>query len=121
MLVRLNTTYTPEGKFLQYSELNVPDENGTATNIGYDSAVCLELFEPWVLETYNTSVGFPTSLRIVDKGPVILDHRAGKMPEINIGNIVTDPDAKRELNSTRLKAVYVNFQIALFCLLTSRD
>jgi len=38
------------------------------TRIGYDAAVCVQKYEPWIVEAYNTSVGPPTALRIVEKG-----------------------------------------------------
>lgn len=104
VLVRLNSSFTPEGKFLRLSGMSEPDENGTATYVGYDAAVCLELFEPWVLETYNSSLGFLTTQRIVDKLPWLEGMNAA---EINIGATIIDPAVSRKLNSTRLTPVYV--------------
>jgi hypothetical protein len=65
-LIRLNTTLTSSGRFTVYA--NLPDANGVETRIGYDGAVCVERYQPWIVEAFNTSVGFPTILRIVEKG-----------------------------------------------------
>ncbi|KAF9645600.1 hypothetical protein BDM02DRAFT_490337 [Thelephora ganbajun] len=68
VLIRLNTSFTPSGRFPVYSNESVPDANGVQTRIGYDAVVCVQKYEPWIIETYNTSVGSPTALRIVEKG-----------------------------------------------------
>ncbi|TFK74366.1 hypothetical protein BDN72DRAFT_833278 [Pluteus cervinus] len=107
VIVRLNTSYTPNGTFLRLSDLSVPDATGNASFIGYDAAVCLELFEPWVLETYNTSMGLPTTLRLLDKSATILNHDSQQLKESNIGATITDPDVKRQLNSTGLVGAYI--------------
>ena len=67
VLIRLNTSYTPSGRFPVYSNGSSPDINGVETRIGYDSAVCVQKYEPWIIETYNTSIGSPSVLRIVQK------------------------------------------------------
>ncbi|KAJ7241979.1 hypothetical protein C8J57DRAFT_1367999 [Mycena rebaudengoi] len=105
LLVRLNTTYTPSGTFLTYS-IPVPDINGKDTFIGLDAAVCLELYEPWVVETYNTSFGVPATTRIINKGNVITDVNTPQFIDTNVGPTLADPDLKRQLNSTGLSAVY---------------
>lgn len=69
-LVRLNTSHTPSGIFPVYGP-PTPDINGIETRIGYDVAVCVERYEPWVVETYNSSVGSPTALGIVNFGGII--------------------------------------------------
>ena len=68
VLIRLNTSYTPSGRFPVYSNESVSDANGVETRIGYDAAVCVQRYEPWILEAYNASVGSPSALRIVEKG-----------------------------------------------------
>ncbi|KAF9778318.1 hypothetical protein BJ322DRAFT_492827 [Thelephora terrestris] len=68
VLIRLNTSYTPSGRFPVYSNESVPDAHGMGTRIGYDAAVCVERYDPWIVEAYNTSVGFPATLRIVENG-----------------------------------------------------
>lgn len=58
---RLNTTYSTSGTFAIYSDDFVLDANGTEMRIGYDAAVCLELYEPYIVETYNSTTGVPSS------------------------------------------------------------
>ncbi|KAJ7727962.1 hypothetical protein B0H16DRAFT_1894322 [Mycena metata] len=106
LLVRLNTTNTPNGTFLTHSDIPVPDITGKNTFIGYDAAVCLELYEPWVLETYNNSIGVPITMRIVNKGNTILNANTTQFEEINIAPPLTDPTLKRYLNSSNLGTVY---------------
>ncbi|KAJ7727961.1 hypothetical protein B0H16DRAFT_1894321 [Mycena metata] len=106
LLVRLNTTNTPNGTFLTHSDIPVPDITGKNTFIGYDAAVCLELYEPWVLETYNNSIGVPITTRIVNKGNTILNANTTQFKEINIAPPLRDPTLKRYLNSSNLATVY---------------
>jgi len=82
----------------------VPDKDGSPTFIGYDAAVCLELYEPWVLEVYNSSFGFPSSMRIVDKAAEIKDMNTEKIKEKISGKPVSDPLVKQGLNSTNMTA-----------------
>ncbi|KAF8164850.1 hypothetical protein B0H34DRAFT_648623 [Crassisporium funariophilum] len=107
ILVRLNTTYAPNGKFSTRGNVSVPDKDGFATFVGYDAAVCLQLYEPWVLEVYNSSVGFPSTMRIVDKAAEIKDMNTEELTERLKGKRVDDPNVARKLNSTRLRSVYI--------------
>ena len=76
-----------------YSNESVPDVNGVETRIGYDAAVCVEKYDPWIVETYNASVGSPATLRIVDEG-----HSNSSLPS---GKIQGEPiQATRYLNTT---------------------
>ena len=99
ILVRLNTSFAPNGTF-GIKGNSTPDKDGFATFIGYDAAVCLELYEPWVLEVFNSSVGFPISMRIVDKAAEIKDMNTEKIS----GKMISYPLVKRELNSTNMRA-----------------
>lgn len=96
VLVRLNDTYTPNGTFPVYG-----DEGYNGTRIGYDAAVCLELFEPYVVEVYNSTVGAPVSVIIVSKGKSVEDapSQQGVSDELK-GDRIEDVDVARELNST---------------------
>ena len=97
--IRLNTTFTPFGRFPVYSNRSLPYYNGTQNLIGYDVAVCVQLYEPWIIEAYNTSTGSPTALRIVDKG----DGSTSPLPS---GIIQGTPIAgARYLNTTGKDAV----------------
>jgi len=66
VLIRLNTSYTPSGRFPVYLDQSFLGAN--EARIGYDAAVCVQKYEPWIVEAYNTTVGSPTALRIVEKG-----------------------------------------------------
>lgn len=101
VLVRLNTSYTPSGTFALYSSEAIPDATGNPTYIGYDAAVCLELYEPYILETFNSTTGSPDSLRLVDKSAEIADVF---WRERNIGK--ANAQGTRQLKSTNLSAVY---------------
>ncbi|KAF8811858.1 hypothetical protein BYT27DRAFT_7088513 [Phlegmacium glaucopus] len=107
VLVRLNTSFAPNGSFSVTGPDSIPDQNGTLTFIGYDAAVCLELYEPWILEVYNSSAGLPNSLRIVDKAAIVKDDVNSGVRETLIGDRLTDPAVKRQLNSTGSKPVYI--------------
>ena len=108
-LVRLNTSYAPHGAFPVLSKETLPDENGTATFIGYDAVVCLELYEPWVLDVYNSSVGLPASFRIVGKGPSVTDMNTQLVKERRKGKPLNRQDfdgpVSMGLNSTAMRNV----------------
>jgi len=94
VLIRLNTSYTPSGRFPVYSNVSLPDANGMETRIGYDAAVCVQRYEPWIIEVYNASVGSPSALRIVEKG-------YGGTSPLPSGFIRGDPiTGTRNLNTT---------------------
>ena len=62
VIVRFNIGSTPSGRFPVYS-----DKSGSGDTIGYDAAVCVQKYEPWIIEAYNASTGFPSVLQIVGK------------------------------------------------------
>ena len=66
-ILQLNTSLTPSGHFPVYLNKPSSDADGTETKIGYDAAVCVHKYEPWIIETYNTSTGSSSALRIVEK------------------------------------------------------
>jgi len=59
ILLRFDTRHTPSGHFPVHSEV---------TGYGFDAAVCVQKYEPWVIETYNTSTASPSALRVIEKG-----------------------------------------------------
>ena len=65
VLLQLNLDYTPSGRFPLYTNDSVRPDNPRA---GYDAAVCVQRYEPWIVETYNTSSALPSTLRVVEKG-----------------------------------------------------
>ena len=99
VLVRLNTSYTPSGRFPIHSSESVPDANGTETRIGYDAVVCVEKYDPWIVEAYNTSVGSPTILRIVESGYGNTSLPSGKIQGYPIQNT-------RYLNTTNKNSAF---------------
>ncbi|KAG6828760.1 hypothetical protein H0H92_006839 [Tricholoma furcatifolium] len=106
VLVRLNTTYAPNGTFAVESSQSVPDAQGNPTRIGYDAAVCVEVFEPWIVNVYNSStVGQPNSISIVGPGNEVESVNATEKlvgPPLS----TTDPNAARQLNSSDMASVY---------------
>lgn len=70
--VRLNTSYTPNGRFPLYGTA-LPDQFGNETRIGYDAAVCVEAYEPWIVETFNATGVPPSSTRIVRRNDTLVD------------------------------------------------
>ncbi|KNZ77671.1 hypothetical protein J132_04490 [Termitomyces sp. J132] len=108
VLVRLNTSYTPNGTFARKSNQSIPDAQGNPTWIGYDAAICVELFEPWIVEVYNSTTGLPSTLRIVEPGNVVRSQDTPDIQENLIGLplSVTYPDVHQQLNSSKLADVY---------------
>ncbi|CAA7269011.1 unnamed protein product [Cyclocybe aegerita] len=103
ILVRLNTTYAPHGKFDVLGPYPLLNEDGNMTYIGYDAAVCVELYEPWVLEVYNSSSGAPATMRIRDAMATLRDLEGEDMK----GERITDPLVSRGLNSSHMWSAYV--------------
>ncbi|EEB89772.1 hypothetical protein MPER_12098, partial [Moniliophthora perniciosa FA553] len=97
LLVRLNTTFTRNGEFQAYYP---PEIQGFPAPIGYDAAVCVELFEPYVVGVYNNSNGIPESLMIIDKAKSIQPDKSTTRE----GN--TLKGVKSELNSTGRYVAY---------------
>ena len=105
VIIRANTNYTPSAHFPVYS--NVSRLYGF-DKIGFDAAVCVQRYESWIIETYNTSFTSPSVLRIVGKGN-------GNPPLSPRGNIRGTPIANTRylntagkngmLNMTRLLAM----------------
>ena len=62
IFIRFDTFFATNGSFPVYHE----DER--RGRVGYDAAVCVQKYEPWIIETYNTSFAPPSILRIVEKG-----------------------------------------------------
>ena len=93
VLIRLNTTYTPNGTFPILSAQSFPNAAGKPTYIGYDAVVCLQLFEPWVVEVYNSTTG-PSTVRIIGKEAGNNTEKGERLVGERIGGV------SRELNST---------------------
>jgi hypothetical protein len=66
-LIRLDTTFAPQGDFPVYAHnVRDPYKNHTIAQIGYDAVVCIERYEPWIVETYVTKNG-PKTTELVDR------------------------------------------------------
>lgn len=77
-LVRLNMTYAPNGSFAHTVPLEPQPGEPASPNpeerLGIDAAICIETFEPWVVEVFNsTAGGLPVTRRIVKRGRSVLD------------------------------------------------
>ncbi|KAF9021430.1 hypothetical protein BDZ89DRAFT_1071387 [Hymenopellis radicata] len=106
VMVRLNTTYAPNGTFGTYSDEIIPDVNGQDTRIGYDAAVCLELFEAYIVETYNSTVGLPSTVGIIGRNATVMNAPTedGALEKKKGSSLPAD--VKTKLNSTALAGVY---------------
>jgi hypothetical protein len=51
VLVRLNQAYAPNSTFGAYAR---PNPGSDLASVGYDVAVCVEEFKPYVVDAYNT-------------------------------------------------------------------
>lgn len=69
MLIRMNNTFTPNGSFPLFGDVDPV----TGSRIGFDSAVCVESYEPYIVESFNSTGVSPSTTRIVSKGGVIED------------------------------------------------
>lgn len=66
VLIRSYLAYVPHGRFPVWTNVSMaPSPYG---RLGHDVAVCVQKYEPWIIEAYNTSTGTPSILRIVEKG-----------------------------------------------------
>ena len=68
VLIRLDTTDMNSAHFPVYLNKTLPTTSVAWGVIGYDAAVCVRRYEPWIVETYNTSIASPSTLRIIGKG-----------------------------------------------------
>ena len=59
VLIRYNAVFAINGSFPVYV---------SKINTGYDAAVCVQKYEPWIVEAYNTTFASPSVLRLVEKG-----------------------------------------------------
>ena len=65
--IQLDTSSAPSGRFPVYSNKSLPGAYGIKNRIGYDAAVCVQKYEPWIIEAYNTSTGSSHALQIVER------------------------------------------------------
>jgi len=65
VLIRFLTYYTGSGRFPVHLNKTFSEYWGI---VGYDAAVCVRKYDPWIIEAYNTSIISPSILRVVGKG-----------------------------------------------------
>jgi len=100
VLVRLNNSYAPNANFPVWSADPIEDASGFSSRIGYDAVVCVEMYEPWIVQIYNSSLGVPTTMAIVGKS-------ATTDFETDYGNRGPHLDSyTRALNSTGKDSAY---------------
>ena len=68
VLLRFQTDYTSSGSFPVSVNRIVRNSGLKPRKLGFDAAVCVQKYEPWITETYNTSIVSPSTVRIVEKG-----------------------------------------------------
>ena len=103
-LIRVNTSFAPLGVFPVLSSKYTPDAHGFETFVGYDAVVCLQLYEPWIIEAANGTTTRPVSLRIVEKSAVVQSLVSSQR---QVGPTLDADEVKVPLNSTGLAPVYV--------------
>ena len=93
-LVRVDTQYAPSSNFSILREFHLNRAPVIITEIGFDAVVCVEAYEPWIVQIYNSSLGVPTTMAIVGKS-------ASTDFETDYGARDPHPDSyTRALNST---------------------
>jgi len=66
VFIQLDTSLTPSGQFPTY--WNESFEGRREIRAGLDAAVCVQRYEPWIVESYNSSTGSAFALGITGKG-----------------------------------------------------
>jgi len=65
VFIQLDTSLTPSGRFPAYWNASSPAWGDV--KLGYDAAVCVQKYEPWIIEAYNSSTGSSFILGITEK------------------------------------------------------
>lgn len=105
VLIRIDTNEAPSGRFSAYLNSTLPDPRYIAGHVyGYDAAVCVQKYESWIIETYNTSIASPSALRVVGRWD-------GSIPVLPSGDIQGAPIANtRYLNTTGKTLMFLTAQ-----------
>lgn len=105
VLLRLYIQNAPNVSFPVHSYHEPSIVAPSSGEIGYDVGVCVHMYEPWIIEMYNSSIASPSALQIVGKGN-------SSTPLLPSGNIRGTPIANtRYLNTT---GKTIAFEMALF-------
>ena len=115
VLIRIDNEFALRGSFPVYSQ------NSVGSNVGFDAAVCVQKYEPWIIEAYNASITSPSLLRIVEKWNGSTSSPSGKIRGPPIENTrylntsgkdtpfsIAHENALRELRRTNLEGVPYN-------------
>lgn len=79
-LARLNVAYAPNASFPFLGPPLEGIDDPVGSRIGYDAAVCIEVYEPWIVEAYNSSSGMlPFTTRIIGRGDEMKDENVDSM------------------------------------------
>ncbi|KAF8599925.1 hypothetical protein BDV93DRAFT_525763 [Ceratobasidium sp. AG-I] len=65
VLVRLNQAYAPNSSFGVFA---YPDEAYKSSPVGYDVAICIEEYKPYIVDAYNNSAGSPSTIGLLHRG-----------------------------------------------------
>jgi len=60
VLIRLDERYAPNASFPVW-------DMEEFSRVGYDAVVCVRMYEPWIVQIYNSGLGVPTTMNIVGK------------------------------------------------------
>ncbi|KAJ8496875.1 hypothetical protein ONZ45_g12286 [Pleurotus djamor] len=74
-LVRLNTTFAHNAEFLTFGDVATDLEG---SRIGYDAVICIQAYEPWIVEARNSSVSSGL-VGLVGKGHEVRDRKREKL------------------------------------------
>ena len=116
VLVSLDNYFAPNATFPVWgtgSTFAYPD--GANTRVGFDAVVCVKMYEPWIVQIYNSSLGIPTTMTIVGKS-------ASTDLETDDGNRGPHLDSyTRALNSTGKDPAYLVMCVGSFFHLNATD
>jgi hypothetical protein len=74
-MVRLDQRFASKADFAVHKKVSVSDKWGSHSDIdvGFDAIVCVQLYEPWVVEVYNSTSGGPKTLSVLGPGRIATD------------------------------------------------
>ena len=101
VLVRLSTVAAPSGRFPVHFNLTVSKNPFGIAEMGYDAAVCVQKYEPWIIGAYNTSIAPPSALGIVERG----GSSTWSLPSVHIQGAPVE--GTRHLNATGKYTAFV--------------
>jgi len=69
ILVRLDEGWAPKASspVWSWNSIVAGHEVSPSMHVSYDAIVCVKMYEPWIVQIYNSSLGVPTTMNIVGK------------------------------------------------------